>query len=178
MEFKDRVANKPNRMKITYEDSGSSVFANVELADEPIEDGTPLNAVNMNKLLNKEDNDYIVEQGIDGRWTYRKWKSGIAECWCCITKNLSAFNEFSDNHWYKPFENVAFPDGLFNSMPVVSVTLSNNTGGGAGQGSLVLQKSNPTKESTGVIYALLPSKLAPSGEVPCSVSIDVKGRWE
>lgn len=25
--------------------------------------------------------DYIVEQGTDGIWTYRKWSSGIAECW-------------------------------------------------------------------------------------------------
>ena len=25
--------------------------------------------------------DYIVEQGTSGRWTYRKWNSGIGECW-------------------------------------------------------------------------------------------------
>lgn len=25
--------------------------------------------------------DYIVEQGISGIWMYRKWNSGIAECW-------------------------------------------------------------------------------------------------
>jgi hypothetical protein len=81
MEFKDRVANKPNRVKLTYENDGSSVYATVELADEPIKEGTPLNAFNMNKLLNKENNDYIVEQGTSGIWTYRKWASGIAECW-------------------------------------------------------------------------------------------------
>ena len=81
MEFKDRVANKPNRVRLTYEDGGDSVYATVELADEPIEEGTPLNALNMNKLLNKENNDYIVEQGTSGIWTYRKWASGIAECW-------------------------------------------------------------------------------------------------
>lgn len=88
MEFKDRVANKPNRIKLTYEDGGASVYATVELADEPIEEGTPLNAINMNKLLNKENNDYIVEQGateIDGViWTYKKWNSGEAVCWAKI----------------------------------------------------------------------------------------------
>lgn len=26
--------------------------------------------------------DYIVEEGTSGGWTYRKWASGIAECWC------------------------------------------------------------------------------------------------
>ena len=25
--------------------------------------------------------DYVVEQGVSGMWTYRKWNSGIAECW-------------------------------------------------------------------------------------------------
>lgn len=25
--------------------------------------------------------DYIVDEGVSGIWTYRKWNSGIAECW-------------------------------------------------------------------------------------------------
>ena len=25
--------------------------------------------------------DYVVEQGTSGSWTYRKWASGVAECW-------------------------------------------------------------------------------------------------
>lgn len=25
--------------------------------------------------------DYVVEQGTSGKWTYRKWNSGIGECW-------------------------------------------------------------------------------------------------
>lgn len=122
--------------------------------------------------------DYVIEQNTSGIWTYRKWKSGIAECWCYITKNLSAFNEMGNNHWYKPFGDIAFPDGLFNAIPVVNVTLSNDSAGGLGQGSLVLQKSNPTQDSTGLVYALLSSSSAPTGEVPCGASFDVKGRWE
>ena len=34
--------------------------------------------------------DFIVEQGVSGNWTYRKWNSGVAECWggivCTPTK--------------------------------------------------------------------------------------------
>lgn len=26
--------------------------------------------------------DFVIQQGVSGAWTYRKWKSGIAECWC------------------------------------------------------------------------------------------------
>ncbi len=32
---------------------------------------------------NSADNaaDYVVEQGVSGKWSYRKWNSGIGECW-------------------------------------------------------------------------------------------------
>lgn len=33
------------------------------------------------KLLGQPVADFIVEQGTSGIWTYRKWNSGIAECW-------------------------------------------------------------------------------------------------
>lgn len=29
----------------------------------------------------KDEMDHIVEQGVSGIWTYRKWNSGLAECW-------------------------------------------------------------------------------------------------
>jgi hypothetical protein len=94
MEFKDRVANKPNRVKLTYDESGDSTYATVELADEPIEEGTLLNATNMNKLLNKEDNDYIVEQGTHGIWYYEKWASGK----CKLSGTDSRNVVFSDSN--------------------------------------------------------------------------------
>lgn len=31
--------------------------------------------------------DWIVEQGTSGIWTYRKWNSGIAECWAYWSGN-------------------------------------------------------------------------------------------
>ena len=30
--------------------------------------------------------DYVIETGTSGIWTYRKWNSGIAECWGTYTK--------------------------------------------------------------------------------------------
>lgn len=35
--------------------------------------------------------DYIVEQGTSGIWTYRKWNSGIAECWGLYTNSSITF---------------------------------------------------------------------------------------
>lgn len=58
MEFVDRTAENPNRYKITYEDSGSSSYAKIELADNPIEAGTPLNRNTFQKMQ-KELNAYV-----------------------------------------------------------------------------------------------------------------------
>ena len=130
MEFLDRVPTLPNRVKITNENDGTSYYATVELADEPIEEGTPLNALNMNKLLNKEDNDYIVEQGTAevmvnegaddeyiATWTYRKWNSGIAELWCAVGVKTAFANKVSDWHYHgKAFPRPDYPFELIDTI--------------------------------------------------------------
>ena len=50
LEFKDRVPQKPGRVKITPEE-GTAFYATLERADEPIEVGTPLNAGNFNAMI-------------------------------------------------------------------------------------------------------------------------------
>ena len=51
--------------------------------------------------------DYIVEQGTDGIWTYRKWASGIAECWANFYDSTSTTShEFNGNY---PFAFVSEP---------------------------------------------------------------------
>ena len=50
LEFKDRVPQKPGRVKITPE-NGTAYFAIMERADEPIEPGTPLNAGTFNEMM-------------------------------------------------------------------------------------------------------------------------------
>ena len=50
LEFKDRVPQKPGRVKITPEE-GTAFYATLERADEPIDVGTPLNARNFNEMV-------------------------------------------------------------------------------------------------------------------------------
>lgn len=33
--------------------------------------------------------DHIIEEGMNGTWTYRKWASGVAECWGEVTVNTA-----------------------------------------------------------------------------------------
>lgn len=51
--FIDRVSAKPNRYKVTPENGGEPYYVVLERADEPIIEGTPLNAETFNNLLTK-----------------------------------------------------------------------------------------------------------------------------
>ena len=162
MEFKDRIANKPNRVRLTYEDGGDSVYATVELADEPIEEGTPLNALNMNKLLNKENDDYIVEQGNQDGWTYRKWDSGIAECF--KEARVTSASDYSDNVAYMK-ENLPFE---------INSAIANVSGGQWQTWSSVIRMVHTT---TTYIQAFMECT-NPVNSNFCWFYISVTGRWK
>ena len=65
--------------------------------------------------------DYVVEQGTSGIWTYRKWNSGIAECWGVFTLNTT-FTRSRDYYGYSMPANKSI--GLpftFASQPIASI---------------------------------------------------------
>ena len=74
--------------------------------------------------------DYIVEQGTSGDWTYRKWNSGIAECWG--TQNNFTQSNFptawGGGYYGAKQTNNVFPTGLFISVP--TLLASNLSGDG------------------------------------------------
>ena len=66
-----------------------------------------------------ERSDYIIEQGTIGIWTYRKWHSGIAECWGNKAWTVSNWTAWGSVYYstYSGTEN--YPSGLFTSSPVL-----------------------------------------------------------
>lgn len=50
MEFVDRKAQKPNRVLVTPE-SGGAFYATLQRADNPVVEGTPLNATVFNEMV-------------------------------------------------------------------------------------------------------------------------------
>ena len=63
--MQDRIPGKPNRKKITYED-GTIQYATVEYADEPIEEGTPVNRALLMPMQRKQE---IARYTNSGTWT-------------------------------------------------------------------------------------------------------------
>lgn len=68
----------------------------------------------LTKALNALKADYVVEEGTSGIWTYRKWNSGIAECWgfSNVANNAYASNGAKNVVVSYPFEYATAPNVL------------------------------------------------------------------
>ena len=60
--------------------------------------------------------DYIVEQGTSGIWTYRKWNSGVAECWGKHSFTITAWAQWG-SAWETNGTYASYPTSLFISNP-------------------------------------------------------------
>ena len=115
--------------------------------------------------------DYIVEQGTSGIWTYRKWNSGIAECW----GNSENYGSVSiSSAWGTIYESatdvgsIAYPSNLFLSTPTFLVTgqnapiISVETGGGS-------------STQTPRLYLVRPAQGTAENPI---LSLYARGRWK
>ena len=76
----------------------------------------------------EEQIDYIVEQGTSGIWTYRKWNSGLAECWGMATVSVLC-DEARSFVYADAVKRIALPENLFITTPtVVNINPMTETG--------------------------------------------------
>ena len=65
--------------------------------------------------------DYVVDYGTSGDWTYRKWSSGVAECWCHLTHMATGATAWGSVYYTTPNATATYPSGLFIEEPAVNV---------------------------------------------------------
>lgn len=66
--------------------------------------------------------DKIVDEGESGIWTYRKWKSGVAECWGTYSGSITSRTTNAPyNSPVFDIGTVAYPTGFFADVPNVNV---------------------------------------------------------
>lgn len=101
--------------------------------------------------------DFVIQQGTSGVWTYRKWKSGIAECWCQYS-----FTAAITTAWGVLYESSAvtlpsFPF-TFSLIPQVHISADNSSN------ALFIERGNSsawaTVSSPGKMYAVRPKSTA------------------
>lgn len=125
----------------------------------------------LERRFEKLETDYIIEQGTEGIWTYRKWASGIAECWCSYTSELSVSTPWGtgNSHYHDTVSAKNFPSNLFASKPNVLVQMEEDTG------NVFPVKKVATQYSTGEMYCVSPNQL---NSAFVYIYIEAKGRWE
>ena len=111
--------------------------------------------------------DYVVDQGTDGIWTYRKWASGIAECWGSYTETKSHAGTTLGGYAYTAA--VYFPTDFFIDVPIVtySAYLGN-------QYALTGTLTNSFSKNSISLWAVCNT----SGSKTTTWQMNVKGRWK
>lgn len=109
--------------------------------------------------------DYVVEQGTSGIWTYRKWNSGIAECWGNYSGSVT-LSTVGVYYHRGLFSSIAYPTSLFNSAPIVNVTNQTST-------YWCAVESNSSTEITRIhVYDIV------NGTGTVKVGLHVIGKWK
>ena len=117
--------------------------------------------------------DYVVEQRTSGIWTYRKWNSGVAECWGAITwksGNWIAWGNCYYSELYSPY--TAFPFNFIQTPDVIAEYYPDSTDGWLGLN--VNNKS--TAEKLGRFYVIRPESATANADL--CISVIAKGRWK
>ena len=79
----------------------------------------------LTKILTALKVDYIVEQGIDSGWKYRKWNSGKVEAWYSYVGGSANYAVWVSPVRYRDIT-ITIPSGIFTEKPSVVVATSDS----------------------------------------------------
>ena len=114
LEFKDRVPQKPGRVKITPE-NGTAFYATMERADEPIQEGTPLSAGNFNQMVAMIQNTYTKAETLSDA-TKAVYGLGTS----AVPEDVFAFlGEYAKYCWKRKTEDFVFSVGKTTNLYVL-----------------------------------------------------------
>ena len=106
--------------------------------------------------------DYVIEEGTSGIWTYRKWASGIAECWGTYSNTISENTVSNGNYINYPF--------TFTTVPCITLGLM---AGGADLYDAHIEQSGAN--NTQVRLTMINRY---TSAMVMKVCLDAKGRWK
>ena len=116
--------------------------------------------------------DYVVSYGIDGIWIYRKWHSGLAECWGTLELSTAIQNVFENNVLYYNntyMDEIAYPF-TFKKVPHENAALQS-----AGNIVWLAGKTKNTKSKTGEYTIVSPYRC---DSAKYGITLHVYGYWK
>lgn len=118
-----------------------------------------------------EPDDYVIEEGTSGIWTYRKWASGVSECWGSISETVTSWGSWGGIYESGQSFQALYPSGLFLNTPELHAAPFGNLGLA---GVEYYQGASSTQ--TPQMYLLRGNNI--SGSYACKVSCYAIGRWQ
>lgn len=120
--------------------------------------------------------DYVIAEGGNGNpntWNYRKWQSGLLECWARFYSNSMNVSGTAGSLKFETFSisNRNYPVAFVGNYP--TVTVSGNVTNG--NGWAVMNNSNYSLTQLGGIYVYAPIALTGVG---VAVNVMAIGRWK
>lgn len=122
------------------------------------------------ELLDDLGADYIVEQGISGDWRYRKWTSGLAECWGEVTARASITDAIGAMYM-KVTDYFSWPNALFSAPPRIAQAAPITTA----PLFPVIRGGDTTKDKFRM-YLLYPDIY--ENTINWIIGVEAKGRWK
>lgn len=113
--------------------------------------------------------DYIVSQGTVGGWLYRKWASGVAECWAKITQTVTPGDAWAGTLNLTPYVITVTTPIEFTGIDCV------NASAYVGSGHTItssVSAATPNKISIPALSVYL------TGQQGCLAYVHVMGRWK
>ena len=111
--------------------------------------------------------DYIVEQGTVGDWTYRKWNSGIAECWLRSYFTDASVLDATINGFYQLSKAIDLPLTMIDYRYAVVFNIKID-------GTVHAMPSTYTATTTAVTFTWLANTSQKTGYVVAHLT----GRWK
>ena len=101
------------------------------------------------------EQDYVVEQSTSGIWTYKKWASGIKECWGNVTHTVVVNNAWGNVYESAAVGGIDFPF-IFDSVPSMQLSVVGTSGFSVSLEYPHGSNSNATVSNTGKWYYVRP----------------------
>lgn len=116
--------------------------------------------------------DYVVEHGTSGIWTYRKWNSGIAECWG-RTAAATYSHTSTSGYGYYTTSSVSLPSELFTTVTCGFAERAQGTGSGSSNTLITVNVNTLTTTTLGFFV-----QSASTGSQSITISCRVIGTWK
>lgn len=159
-----RLCDKANALQV-----GLKAYFDEDVAVSGELTSNTIKATSILQISGSSVMDFVVEQGKSGVWTYRKWASGVAECWAKITQTVTPGDAWEGTLNLAPYVITVTTPIEFTGIDCV------NASAYVGSGHTItsyLTVTNPNKISISALSVYL------TVQQECRAYVHVMGRWK